>query len=96
VNLTPARNVSTHWLRHTTLTWVERHYGLSVARGYAGHAHPCSDDVTTVYTKPTLADLATALAAYTREPHPLATTPPPGGGLPVFPILNPHRSWPNA
>ncbi|MCC8250494.1 tyrosine-type recombinase/integrase [Saccharothrix luteola] len=84
-----ARNVSTHWLRHTTLTWVERHYGPSVARGYAGHAHPRSDDVTAVYTKPTIADLATALAAYTGEPHPLSTTPPPAGGLPVFPILNP-------
>jgi len=29
--------VSAHWLRHTTLTWVERHYGYAVARAYAGH-----------------------------------------------------------
>ncbi|XVV00752.1 tyrosine-type recombinase/integrase [Actinosynnema sp. CA-248983] len=84
-----ARNISTHWLRHTTLTWVERHYGPSIARGYAGHAHPRSDDITAVYTKPTIADLATALAAYTHEPHPLASTPPPDGGLPGFPIFNP-------
>ncbi|UVS79415.1 site-specific integrase [Actinokineospora sp. UTMC 2448] len=82
-----ARNISTHWLRHTTLTWVERHYGPSVARGYAGHAHPRSDDITAVYTKPSLPDLATALSAYTREPHPLATTPPPLNSLPTFPIL---------
>ncbi|WP_433261640.1 tyrosine-type recombinase/integrase [Actinosynnema sp. CS-041913] len=87
-----ARNVSTHWLRHTTLTWVDRHYGPSIAHGYAGHTHPRGDDVTAVYTKPTIADLATALAAYTREPHPLATTPPPDGGLPAFPILNPVGS----
>ncbi|ONI88013.1 hypothetical protein ALI22I_19905 [Saccharothrix sp. ALI-22-I] len=85
-----ARNISTHWLRHTTLTWVERHYGPAIARGYAGHTHPRSDDTTAVYTKPTLADLATALAAYTGEPHPLATTPPPAGGLPAFPILTPQ------
>ncbi|MCX5122065.1 hypothetical protein OG992_33420 [Micromonospora sp. NBC_00362] len=27
--------VSTHWLRHTTLTWVERHFGYGIARAYA-------------------------------------------------------------
>jgi hypothetical protein len=31
------QQVSTHWLRHTTLTWVERAYGHAVARAYAGH-----------------------------------------------------------
>lgn len=55
-----ARNVATHWLRHTTLTWVERRYNLSIAHGYAGHAHRRSDNITTVYTKPTLTELATA------------------------------------
>ncbi|MGH8412710.1 MAG: tyrosine-type recombinase/integrase, partial [Pseudomonas sp.] len=29
--------VSTHWLRHTTLTWVERNFGYATARAYAGH-----------------------------------------------------------
>jgi integrase len=29
------QGISTHWLRHTTLTWVERHFGYGVARAYA-------------------------------------------------------------
>ncbi|WP_173141966.1 tyrosine-type recombinase/integrase [Kibdelosporangium persicum] len=29
--------ISTHWLRHTTLTCVERHFGYGIARAYAGH-----------------------------------------------------------
>lgn len=31
------QQVSTHWLRHTTLTWVERNFGYGIARAYAGH-----------------------------------------------------------
>lgn len=31
------QQISTHWLRHTTLTYVERSYGHAVARAYAGH-----------------------------------------------------------
>jgi integrase len=31
------QQISTHWLRHTTLTWVERNFGYAVARAYAGH-----------------------------------------------------------
>ena len=31
------QQVSTHWLRHTTLTWVERNFGFAVAHAYAGH-----------------------------------------------------------
>ena len=30
------QQISTHWLRHTTLTWVERNFGYAVARAYAG------------------------------------------------------------
>ncbi|GAB3395028.1 tyrosine-type recombinase/integrase [Amycolatopsis echigonensis] len=29
--------VTAHWLRYTTLTWVERNFGYAVAAGYAGH-----------------------------------------------------------
>ncbi|GAA0948743.1 hypothetical protein Vau01_121440 [Virgisporangium aurantiacum] len=32
-----AQQISTHWLRHTTLTWVERTSGHAVAQEYAGH-----------------------------------------------------------
>ncbi|MGW6442341.1 tyrosine-type recombinase/integrase [Lentzea sp. NPDC055074] len=64
------QGVSTHWLRHTTLTWVERHFGHAVARAYAGHNdHP--DDSTSIYTRAQLPELATALATLTGEPHPL-------------------------
>ncbi|NKY30584.1 tyrosine-type recombinase/integrase [Nocardia gamkensis] len=66
------RHISTHWLRHTTLTWVERTFGHATAHAYAGHHNP-----TTTYTKADLTDIATALTALTREPHPLATTTPP-------------------
>ena len=31
------QQISTHWLRHTTLTWVERNFGFAIAHAYAGH-----------------------------------------------------------
>ncbi len=31
------QQVSMHWIRHTTLTWVERQFGFAVAQAYAGH-----------------------------------------------------------
>ena len=68
------QQISTHWLRHTTLTWVERAFGHAVARAYAGHAKgdDRGTDVTVVYTTATLEEVATALAVLTGEPHPLA------------------------
>lgn len=63
--------VSTHWLRHTTLTWVERHYGYAVARAYAGHTDTKGGSTLT-YIKGIPHEVATALSAYTGEPHPLA------------------------
>ncbi|WP_198654384.1 MULTISPECIES: tyrosine-type recombinase/integrase [Nocardia] len=30
-----ALGVSAHWIRHTTLTWVEREFGIAIARAYA-------------------------------------------------------------
>jgi integrase len=59
--------VSTHWLRHTTLTWVARQFGYGIARAYAGH----TGAATTTYINASLQDVATALAAMTGEPHPL-------------------------
>ncbi|MFE2750603.1 tyrosine-type recombinase/integrase [Actinosynnema sp. NPDC059335] len=64
--------VSMHWLRHTTLTWVERRYGYAVARAYAGHTDTKGGSTLT-YIKGVPHEVARALAAYTREPHPLAT-----------------------
>lgn len=67
------QQVSAHWLRHTTLTWVERVYGYGVALAYAGHAETPNDAGTTArYVKASLEEVATALTALTGEPHPLA------------------------
>jgi len=67
------QNISTHWLRHTTLTWVERNCGFAVAHAYAGHNDGTDHATATMtYVKATLHDVATALSALTGEPHPLA------------------------
>ncbi len=67
-----AQQVSTHWLRHTTLTWVERHFGYAVARAYAGHTGKTDSGATSTYIRADLHEVASALAALTQEPHPLA------------------------
>jgi integrase len=68
------QQISTHWLRHTTLTWVERRFGYGVARAFAGHSG--KDDVgsTSTYVRADLYEVAHALAALTGEPHPLGQT----------------------
>ncbi len=66
-----AHGITTHWLRHTTLTWVERHFGYGVARAYAGHTDT-TGPATTTYIRADLQAIATALAAMTGQPHPLA------------------------
>ena len=69
------QEVSTHWIRHTTLTWVERNFGYAVARAYAGHTDSGSDPAPQRPTSaPASAEVAAALAALTGEPHPLAAT----------------------
>lgn len=68
-----AQQVTTHWLRHTTLTWVERNFSYAIARAYAGHIDHSSEVGTTVtYVKAGIHEVSTALAALTNEPHPLA------------------------
>ena len=69
-----AQQISMHWIRHTTLTWVERNFGYAVAKAYAGHTDSDSDaGATATYVRATTHEVATALAALTGEPHPLAT-----------------------
>jgi hypothetical protein len=69
--------VSTHWLRYTTLTWVERNFSYATARAYAGHNDGENRAGATVtYTRADLHEVARALAALTGEPHPLATEGP--------------------
>ena len=67
------QGISTHWLRHTTLTWVERNFGYAVARAYAGHNDRAGDaGTTTTYVRADVDEIAAALTALTGEPHPLA------------------------
>ncbi|WP_231509618.1 site-specific integrase [Nocardia sp. NRRL WC-3656] len=64
--------VTAHWLRHTTLTWVERNFGYAVARAFAGHAEPSgSDGPTLTYVRASLPEVAGALGALVGERHPL-------------------------
>jgi integrase/recombinase XerC len=67
------QQVSMHWLRHTTLTWVERNFGYAVARAYAGHTDGDGAGATSTYVRASVSEVAAALAALTGEPHPLAT-----------------------
>lgn len=66
-----SEQISTHWLRHTTLTWVERRFGYATARAYAGHTNVRGEGTTATYVRADLAEIAAALAALTGEPHPL-------------------------
>jgi site-specific recombinase XerD len=68
------QQISMHWIRHTTLTWVERNFGYAVARAYAGHTDGGGEtSATSTYVRASLGEVAAALAALTGEPHPLAT-----------------------
>jgi integrase len=65
------QQISTHWLRHTTLTWVERRHGHAVARAYAGHTDAGGAGSTATYVRASLSEVAAALAGLTGEDHPL-------------------------
>jgi integrase/recombinase XerC len=75
--------VSMHWIRHTILTWVERNFGFAVAEAYAGHEDnrrgSRSMGAMATYVRAGLPEVATALAALTGEPHPLAIKNPGTG-----------------
>ncbi|QIS23730.1 tyrosine-type recombinase/integrase [Nocardia terpenica] len=86
-----ARGISTHWIRHTTITWVERHFGKAVARKFAGHKIG-SGSVTDIYTEATIEEVATAVAALTGEPHPLAAgMNPASAALATWPSVGGQR-----
>lgn len=71
------QGITCHWLRHTTLTWVERNFGHAVAKAYAGHADNHSDGATSIYTRATREEVAYALSVLTGEPHPISSKLPP-------------------
>jgi integrase/recombinase XerC len=59
-----AQQVSMHWIRHTTLTWVERNLGFATAQAYAGHEdHGRGGKAMATYVRAGLPEVATALAA---------------------------------
>nr|WP_211247458.1 site-specific integrase [Cryptosporangium arvum] len=73
-----AQGVSTHWLRHTTLTWVERTYGYAVAHAYAGHTDRRGGGetgATITYVRASHEEVAAALVGLVAESHPLAPLP---------------------
>jgi integrase/recombinase XerC len=77
------QQVSMHWIRHTTLTWVERNFGFATAQAYAGHEdHGRGGKAMATYVRAGLSEVATALAALTSQDHPLAVSAP-SRGLPV-------------
>ncbi|MFX0581070.1 tyrosine-type recombinase/integrase [Nocardia nepalensis] len=64
------QGITTHWLRHTTITWVERTFSYAVAREYAGHRSK-TGGTTTTYVKSHLQEVAAALTVLTGQQHPL-------------------------
>ena len=51
-----------------------RRFGHAIAQAYAGHTDSGSDTgATSTYVRASVHEVATALAALTGEPHPLAT-----------------------
>lgn len=70
------QQISTHWLRYTTLTWVERRFGYAVARAFAGHNDRTDFGTTATYVRAELYEVARAVAALTGEEHPLAPASP--------------------
>ncbi|MGV9678841.1 tyrosine-type recombinase/integrase [Nocardia sp. NPDC003482] len=68
------QGVTAHWLRHTTLTWVERTFNYAVASAYAGHSGK-AHGTTATYVKADLLEVAAAVSVLTGEPHPLTSAP---------------------
>ncbi|WP_327083582.1 hypothetical protein [Streptoalloteichus hindustanus] len=68
------QGISTHWLRHTTLTWVERNAGYAIARAFAGHIDGGDTGSTATYVRASLHEVATALSVLTDEHTPWRAT----------------------
>jgi integrase len=56
------KGVSSHWIRRTTVTWIDRAFNSTMAQAFAGHT-PAS--VTAGYSIPTPEELAATHAALT-------------------------------
>ena len=62
-----SQGISSHYLRHTVLTWVDRVAGHSVARAYAGHS---AGDTTDFYTSVGFSEIVNAHGLITGTIHP--------------------------
>lgn len=62
-------DAATHCFRKTMATLIERDFGLATSEALLRHK---DQPVALLYPKAGIRDVATALAALTREPHPLA------------------------
>ncbi|MCX4097787.1 tyrosine-type recombinase/integrase [Nocardia sp. alder85J] len=67
-----SQGITTHWLRHTTLRWVDRNFGPAVAKAYAGHTDGFRSGSTGIYTRAGMDEIVEALVALSGEPHPLS------------------------
>jgi integrase/recombinase XerC len=63
--------ITAHWIRHTTLRFVERNFGKAVSKAYGGHSDRFSS-ANDIYTVAGIEEVARALVLLTGEPHPLA------------------------
>jgi hypothetical protein len=87
------QQISTHWMRYTTLTWVERHFGYAVARAYAGHNGRKDNGTTATYVRADLYEVALALATLTGEAHPLVQSGQAGSWQPAKDQRRQRGGW---
>lgn len=59
-----ALQFSVQRLRHTTLTWIEREFGVAIAHAYAGHTTRSTARAGTTFTyiTPSIVEIAEALS----------------------------------
>ncbi|WP_433678670.1 tyrosine-type recombinase/integrase [Nocardia sp. CA-119907] len=65
-----SHGITVHWIRHTTLRFVERNFGKAVAQAYGGHFDRFQS-ANDIYTRAGIEEIAEALELLTGEPHPL-------------------------
>jgi integrase/recombinase XerC len=70
------QGIGTHWLRHTTLTWVERNFSYAVARAYAGHNDRVPSRTAQVALCLACAEIATELVIAAENREDLRVTDP--------------------
>lgn len=64
-----SHGITVHWIRHTTLRWVERNFGKAVAKAYGGHTDRFQS-ANDIYTTAGIEEVAEALADRRRRRWP--------------------------